>query len=162
MKTSFAFRFFLSAFALVFALYTTAASKVPAANGLDGQLSGIILDGDTHEPIPQANVVLLRASDRSYVATVATRADGSFQFSHLPFGEYTVQTTVLGYQPLHPVFQLDARKPSVKLGEVTLTPLTEPVLKTTPARISTKVGHASSSVLTATQLHTRAWLITRS
>jgi hypothetical protein len=145
MKTSVAFRFLFSALALVVALYATAA-KASRSQPCTGQLSGVILDGATHEPIPLTNVVLLRASDQAYVATVATRADGSFQFKGLPHGQYQVRPIILGYEPFRSVVQLDTQHPQQSLGHVSLVPFGKPV----------------AGVAMRTQLSTRAWLNTRS
>ncbi|OON70273.1 carboxypeptidase regulatory-like domain-containing protein [Hymenobacter sp. CRA2] len=153
MKTLAAFRFFLSALALVaVAKYAPAAAPATASTG---QLSGALLDGTSHEPIPQANVVLLRAADGAYVATATTRPDGTFEFRGVPFGQYRLHPTVLGYQGLRPVYGLNARQPRLTLGSVALTPLGAKLAGTlvcTPqlyvASTTTKVGHAGRYVLT--------------
>ncbi|GAB2952747.1 hypothetical protein GCM10027048_17450 [Hymenobacter coalescens] len=153
MKTFAAFRFFLSVLALALvAFYSPAASPKAAAS--KGQLTGALRDGTTHEPIPQANVVLLRAADGAYVATAATRADGTFEFRNVPYGHYRLHTTVLGYQPLRPVFGLSAQQPQLTLGAVELTPFSPSLAgklvampQTAAVRQATKVGNAGRYVL---------------
>jgi hypothetical protein len=157
MKTSAAFRFVLSASALALvALYAPAAAPTPAAT--PGQLTGALRDGATHEPIPQANVVLLRAADGAYVATAATRRDGTFEFCNLPYGQYRLQTTVLGYEPVRPIIALSAQHPQLQLGPVALTPYGTPLAVLQAARpgqasAATKVGNAGRYVLTLARLH---------
>lgn len=153
MKTLAPFRVFLAVLALALvALYAPAAAPRPAATG---HLSGALLDGATHEAIPRANVVLLRAADGRYVATAATRPDGTFEFRDLPFGQYRLQPTVLGYEPLHPLVDVSARRPRLALGRVELRPLNSAaplasrrrLTPTAPASARTKVGNAGRFVL---------------
>ncbi|RTQ52280.1 hypothetical protein EJV47_04445 [Hymenobacter gummosus] len=157
MKTSFALRFFFAALALALVtMYAPAAGRKAAAQG---QLTGALFDGATHEPIPLANVVLLRAADGAYVATAATRPDGTFEFRNVPLGQYRVQTTVLGYEPLRPVVGLTAQQPQKALGAVELTPFGAAVAcvppATRPASTAAKVGNAGRYVLTVARLHRR-------
>lgn len=156
MKTFAPVRLFLAVLALALvALYAPAAAPRPATTG---RLSGTLHDGDTHEAIPRANVVLLRAADGRYVATAVTRPDGRFEFRNLPFGQYRLQTTVLGYEPLQPLVGVSARRPRLALGEVALLPLgsSAPLAgrlvspaKAAPASARTKVGNAGRFVLTS-------------
>ncbi|KAA9339542.1 carboxypeptidase-like regulatory domain-containing protein [Hymenobacter busanensis] len=158
MKTLVA-RFFFFSLALLAALNLTAGTKTAQM----GTISGKLLDGQTQESIPQANVIVLRASDNAYVCSVATRADGSFSVSNLPFGQYRLRTTVLGYQQLRPVFQVNARQPRLALGSVALVPMSAPVAASTlagtpvsnPFLKHTAVGQATKYVLTAG--HTRRY-----
>ena len=162
MKTFAPFRLFLSVLALAtVALYAPAAAPKPASNAA-GQLSGTLHDGGTHEAIPRANVVLLRATDGAYVATAATRADGSFEFRNVPFGQYRLLPTVLGYEPLQPAVAVSARHPRQALGTVELTPfgggacLAGQLVGTpepAPRSRAAKVGNAGRYVLTSVRLH---------
>ncbi|WP_165821975.1 carboxypeptidase regulatory-like domain-containing protein [Hymenobacter edaphi] len=154
MKTFAPFRLFLSVLALAsVALYAPAAAPEAPTRG---QLTGTLRDGGSHEAIPQANVVLLRAADGAYVATAATRADGSFAFHHVPFGRYRLQPTVLGYEPMRPVVAVSARQPHLALGTVELMPYGAPLAgqllgtpEPAPASRVAKVGNAGRFVLTS-------------
>jgi hypothetical protein len=147
----FAFRSFFLGLASLLSLYATAT---PGAKP-SGLVSGKLLDGQTKEPIPQAQVIVLRAADNAYVCSVATRPDGSFSMSALPFGQYRLYTTVLGYQQMHPVFRVNAQQPHLALGAVALVPLTAPITKVSLTGTlvnhhvvaQPKVGQASRFVL---------------
>ena len=160
MKTFAPFRLFLSVLTLATVTqYAPATANQPTRSG---QLSGTLRDGGTHEAIPQANVVLLRAADGAYVATAATRADGSFSFRHVPFGQYRLQPTVLGYEPVQPTVAVSARQPRQALGLVELMPfghaatLAGRLVGTpgaAPASRPAKVGNAGRFVLASGRLH---------
>ncbi|KUG07482.1 carboxypeptidase regulatory-like domain-containing protein [Solirubrum puertoriconensis] len=121
MKTTAAFRSLLSALALMLALYATAA-----VTSRTGQITGTVLDAGTKESIPQAHVVLLRARDNAYVATATTAPDGSFRFKNLPFGQYKLRTTILGYQEPQSTLNVNALQPRLNLGKVQLEPVNVP------------------------------------
>ncbi|HEX8350905.1 MAG TPA: carboxypeptidase regulatory-like domain-containing protein [Hymenobacter sp.] len=99
-----------------------AGLQLSAATFYNGTLTGTLLDADTQEPIPHANVVLLRTSDHAYVRHVTTSADGSFRLDKVPFGRYTFTTTVLGYEPLQPTITFNGLKTRVALGKVVMQP----------------------------------------
>lgn len=122
MKSSFA-SCALAGFSLFLALSTLSAQ---AQSGQRGSLSGRLFDGQTQEPIPHANVVLLRASDNRFVKSVETDAKGVFQASNLPLGQYKFRTTVLGYQEVNPKVAFHARQTRVALGSVVMVPLNTP------------------------------------
>jgi hypothetical protein len=100
-----------------------------AQSGQQGSLSGRLYDGQTQEPIPHANVVLLRASDNRYVKTIETDAHGYFKAAKLPLGQYKVRTTVLGYQAINPTVAFYGRQTRVALGYVVMLPLSAPRVK---------------------------------
>lgn len=126
-----------------------ASLQLVASGPENGRLTGKLLDGETNEPIPHANVVLLRASDHAFVRSVATTADGSFKFNNIPLGDYTVRTTVLGYQSLKPVVGLSMMRGKVSLGTVVMQPLTRNVA-VRPAQKAPPVKRRASVTATCT------------
>jgi len=96
--------------------------QLSAATFYNGTLTGKLLDADTREPIPHANVVLLRATDNAYMRSVKTNADGSFRLDKVPFGKYKFTTTVLGYQPMEPTITFNGLKTRVALGNIVMQP----------------------------------------
>ncbi|MCC3160158.1 TonB-dependent receptor [Hymenobacter sp. 15J16-1T3B] len=81
---------------------------------------GLLYDAATNQPLPFANVVLLRAQDSSFVAGAQTAENGAFVLDKVVFGSYSLRATVLGYRP--------GRKPvtvastEVALGTLRLRP----------------------------------------
>ena len=60
-----------------------------------GSLAGIVVDGETGEPLPGASVLLADAS-----AGTASNAAGMFTFSALEPGAYRVTASFIGYEPM--------------------------------------------------------------
>lgn len=60
-----------------------------------GKLTGRIVDMKTKEPIPSANVIL-----RGTSLGAATDLEGVFIILNIPPGEYDVQASIIGYQPV--------------------------------------------------------------
>ena len=100
-----------------------ASLQLVASGPENGRLTGQLLDGETREPIPYANVILLRADNHAFVRSVATGADGSFKFNNVPLGDYTLRTTVLGYQTVKPFFALNMLQGKVAMGPIVMQPL---------------------------------------
>ncbi|TGD80772.1 carboxypeptidase-like regulatory domain-containing protein [Hymenobacter wooponensis] len=122
MKTSFASCTLLG----LSLLFTASVLPAQAQSGQRGSLTGRLFDGQTQEPIPHANVVLLRASDNFFVKSVETDAKGVFRAGNLPLGQYKFRTTVLGYQAVNPKVAFHARQTHVALGSVVMVPLNTP------------------------------------
>ena len=58
----------------------------------NGRITGKIVEQDTKEPVPQANIRILQQKDSLYVNGVASGLEGDFAIS-VPFGSYIVQIT---------------------------------------------------------------------
>lgn len=71
-----------------------AVSIVVAQSG--GSIKGKMLDKDNGEPLPFANIILLKGG--SQVAGTTTDFDGKFTFSALTPGKYDIQAIYVGYQ----------------------------------------------------------------
>lgn len=77
-----------------------------------GSISGKVTDSTTGNPISAVQVTLVPGSK-----TIQTTDDGSFSFSRLDEGNYTVQAQKEGYQPNHK----DIRVVSGETTEVIIT-----------------------------------------
>lgn len=77
-----------------------------------GTISGKVTDSSTGNPISAVQVTLVPR-----VKTIQTTDDGSFSFSGLDEGNYTVQAQKEGYQPNHK----DVRVVSGETTEVIIT-----------------------------------------
>lgn len=89
-----------------------------------GGISGTLLDQRIRQPLPFANVLLLRRSDSILIGNTQTAANGTFALTHLALGRYVVRAEVLGYQPARRAATLDAAAPVVRLGEWLVAPTT--------------------------------------
>jgi len=117
MKTSILNRF------LVGLIASLAVLQLSAHTLGHGTVTGRLRDGDTKEPIPYTSVVVLRAADHRLAATGTTDAAGNFDIKNLPLGDYIVQTTALGYQPLQPTVTFRPLHNRQQLGTLTLQSL---------------------------------------
>ncbi|PJJ59960.1 outer membrane beta-barrel family protein [Hymenobacter chitinivorans] len=85
-----------------------------------GSVAGTLLDNSNGQPLPFANVVLLRAQDSTFVEGTQTTENGTFTLDKVALGNYLVRATVLGYQPLRRPVSLTAAGPAAKLGSLKL------------------------------------------
>ncbi|UOQ70896.1 carboxypeptidase regulatory-like domain-containing protein [Hymenobacter cellulosilyticus] len=86
-------------------------------------MSGTLLDGSTRQPLPYANVLLLRLPDSTLISTTQTAENGSFTLAAVPLGRYVVRAEALGYRPGRRLATLSAAVPVVRLGEWQVAPL---------------------------------------
>ncbi|WP_216726581.1 carboxypeptidase regulatory-like domain-containing protein [Hymenobacter siberiensis] len=109
------------------------ASPSTARAQASGTVSGRLLDAATNEPLPFAGVVLLRATDSSFVAGAQTLETGAFVIEKVPFGSYVLRASVVGYCPGQRAVALTAAAPTLQLGPLRLrvaaTKLAEVVVK---------------------------------
>ncbi len=112
-----------------------------------GSVSGSLRDGDTQEPIPYTSVVVLRADNRQLAAVGTTDAAGNFKIKRLPLGQYIVQSTALGYQPLQPIVAFRPLHNRQRLGTLTLQSLPEqPVVREARQVVAQHGGAAGPAV----------------
>ncbi len=74
-------------------------------NTQSGTLTGVILDTDTHEPLPGANVLI----SGTYLGA-ATGQDGSFKISNLQPGSYTLVVSMMGFKSIEKDVQISLNK----------------------------------------------------
>ncbi|MCB2410603.1 outer membrane beta-barrel family protein [Hymenobacter lucidus] len=96
------------------------ASQAQQAPGAAGSVAGTLLDKTTGQPLPFANVVLLRAQDSSFVNGAQTTETGTFALDKVALGNYLLRATVLGYKPLRQPVALTAATPNMQLGKLPL------------------------------------------
>lgn len=102
-------------------LVMTAPLAVQAQSA--GGVTGTLLDGATKQPLPFANVVLLRAQDSTLVTGAMTGETGQFRLEKVAAGSYTLRATVLGYQTLRRPVTVGTSG-TLELGTVALQPTT--------------------------------------
>lgn len=65
----------------------------PAYAGTKGKIVGKVVDGETNEGLPGANVIVVGTNQGA-----ATDLDGRFMILNLPPGNYTLKASMMGYQ----------------------------------------------------------------
>lgn len=61
------------------------------------QISGVLVDAATGQPVRQARVEIAMANKRDASATITTGDDGQFAFQNVPAGKYTLTAQKRGY-----------------------------------------------------------------
>jgi len=74
---------------------------------------GVVKDADTGNPLPGVTVQVQGTS-----ISVLTDANGEYQISSLPLGNYTISYTLIGFQPYE--MQVDVKDGDIQIPEVTL------------------------------------------
>jgi len=87
-----------------------------------GEVSGTLLDQATRQPLPFANVLLLRLPDSTLVGNTQTAGNGTFALDNLALNKYLLRVEALGYQPTRQLLTLGATTPVVRLGEWLVAP----------------------------------------
>jgi len=82
------------------AIMLLAALMMTSLSCLAYNITGHVADPDG-ELLPQASVRLLKASDSTFVAGVATNLDGMFTLKGVKNGKYTVEVTYIGYSRIN-------------------------------------------------------------
>jgi outer membrane receptor protein involved in Fe transport len=87
-----------------------------------GEVSGTLLDQATRQPLPFANVLLLRLPDSTLVGNTQTAENGTFALTTLALNKYLLRVEALGYQPTRRFVTLGATAPAVRLGAWLVAP----------------------------------------
>jgi len=89
-----------------------------------GSITGIVVDKVTKENIPFANVVAILKDNTSFLEGVVSDDDGIFKLDNLPFGNYIILISFIGYETdTIKSIQIDKQNQQVKIGEVGLSTL---------------------------------------
>ncbi len=84
-----------------------------------GNVRGAIIDAQTQEGIPFANVVLVKASDSTQVMGMASSDSGYFEFKRVPQGRYFIQAAVLAYHRSNSeIFVIDGDHRQANVGRI--------------------------------------------
>ena len=118
--------------ALLLTLLAVSVSTSIAAN-----ITGIVKDLDTKEPLLEAAVKLVTANDSSFVAGTTTDIDGKFSLTGVKAGKYLLTVSYIGYADLEkPVTVgssnlrlgvLSLKEASHMLGEVSVVAVKTPI-----------------------------------
>jgi len=87
-----------------------------------GEVSGTLLDQRTRQPLPFANVLLLRLPDSTLVGNAQTTENGMFTLASFAPNTYLLRAEALGYQSVRRLVTLRAAAPVVHLGEWLVAP----------------------------------------
>ncbi|GAA4001731.1 outer membrane beta-barrel family protein [Hymenobacter fastidiosus] len=87
-----------------------------------GEVSGTLLDQSTRQPLPFANVLLLRLPDSTLAGNTQTAENGTFTLANVALGNYRLRTEALGYRPARRLATLSGATPAARLGAWLVAP----------------------------------------
>ncbi|MGI4866315.1 MAG: TonB-dependent receptor, partial [Janthinobacterium lividum] len=130
---------------LVLLLVRNVQAQPGAANqAYTGRVSGCLLAAPSGQPVPFADVLLLRVTDSTLVSSTQTGLDGTFQVTGLAWGQYLLRTQALNFQSLHQRLTLTAAAPALALGLLRLlastTQLAEVQVRAEKAIVEQQLG----------------------
>ncbi|MFM2269938.1 MAG: hypothetical protein RL757_3379 [Bacteroidota bacterium] len=91
--------------------------------GLQAQtaINGLLTDGQ-QQPIPSANILLLKSNDSSIVKVGLSEADGKFSFKDVSKGMYLVKIQIIGFSTyVGEKFEVKEKNPTIELPAIVLT-----------------------------------------
>ena len=90
-----------------------------------GVITGKVIEAQTKQPVPYANVALLEQSGANIVAGIISDEAGNFKLDQIPFGSYKLQVSYLGYEQKTLPIVLNQEKKAFSVGHVALAPKSE-------------------------------------
>lgn len=105
--------------AIVFPQNQTVRNNQGALPG--GRITGKLIDAQTNQIIEYGNVVLYGVKDSSMVNGTITDKDGKFKLENLPFGQYYIKVSYIGYATKYiDSVRINQRSAEVELGVIYL------------------------------------------
>lgn len=87
-----------------------------------GTVKGTVVDDSTSQPLEFVDVLLLKKADSTLVTGQVTESSGKFLLKDVPFGEYVLKLTLVGYREKStPAFSLSAHRRHLNLESIPLT-----------------------------------------
>jgi outer membrane receptor protein involved in Fe transport len=92
-------------------------SLAPNTGGVGGQL----LDANNDEPVGFANVAVYTVADGELVSGTTSDIDGKFTIKDLPYGDYRLEVTFIGYDGEEMMLELNQDERFLSVGPITLS-----------------------------------------
>jgi outer membrane receptor protein involved in Fe transport len=99
---------------------TILASQFAFSQTNDVTLFGNLVDAQSTEALPFANVLVLSAKDSSFVSGTISEETGAFKFQDITAGEYILKVNSLGYTDYLKPFFIGASAQYINLGKLEL------------------------------------------
>lgn len=105
---------------LIVVLSAGSLAAQQTADQRTGRIGGLVLS-EAGQPLPSAVITIRKASDSTDVLGGMTNKDGRFRIEGVPYGQYIVRITHIGFKP-HNVtnVSLAAAEPAIELGQMKL------------------------------------------
>ncbi|ALO15625.1 hypothetical protein L21SP5_01986 [Salinivirga cyanobacteriivorans] len=107
---------------LLVCLFLTLGSQASEKPGI---ITGKVIEAKSNEPVAYANIALMSPTSGSVVAGIISDESGRFKLKQVPYGNYRLQISYLGYErKLLPV-ELNRTHKVLEVGAIELTPKNE-------------------------------------
>ncbi|HVB02869.1 MAG TPA: outer membrane beta-barrel protein [Chitinophagaceae bacterium] len=94
-----------------------------ALSSAKGEITGYVLDARTGAPMPYVSVTLLDKPDSAALKGIQSGADGRFEFDGLPYADYSIRLSYLGFgTTLVTNLLLRREKAAINAGDISLSP----------------------------------------
>jgi len=86
-----------------------------------GSISGQVKDSETNAPVEYANIILRVMKTDSMITGTVSDSNGFFQIKNIPFGNYFIEYSFIGYEKkFSGHISIDRKKPKTDLGVLKL------------------------------------------
>lgn len=92
-------------------------------NSITGKISGKLIEEESQNPIPFANVLLYPTNDSIFIAGTTSDLEGNFSFKEIPYGTYDMIVKMVGYEDLKQNIKVES--PLLQISPITLNVATE-------------------------------------
>lgn len=109
----------------VFILFVVSLWQVSAQSGsrMAATVSGRVTDGSTQDPMAAATVSVKDRETGSIVTGALTNAEGEFEIPNIPFGEYDLGISFIGYEDAQVEgVTVNEQQTEVSIGTIVLSP----------------------------------------
>ncbi|CAH0999500.1 hypothetical protein LEM8419_00800 [Neolewinella maritima] len=92
----------------------------PALAPNTGGVSGQLKDGGTTDPVGFANIAVYKVADGELAGGTTSDIDGNFTVKDLPYGDYRLEVTFIGYEGEEMMLELNDGERFLRVGDITL------------------------------------------
>ena len=109
---------------LLFIAGLTYAQTTPTEPDLapnTGGVGGKLLDTENEEPVGFANIAVYNVENGEMVGGTTSDIDGNFTLTNLPYGDYRLQVSFLGYEDEEMLLELNNNERFLRVGQIGLS-----------------------------------------
>jgi len=92
-----------------------------AAQQKSVSITGTVVEEGSNSPIEQATVRLLNVRDSTFIGGVASSRNGNFTLTNIKPGNYLLNISFIGFDPLYQPLQITGNTDPIKLGKLELS-----------------------------------------
>ena len=106
-------REFFACLSTIFIFLTSAAQN-------NGRIYGTLMDTSQKQPLADVTITILQSKDSSLVTFGRSVKNGSFNIQYLPWGNYRMLATHVGYRNFSKYFDINHEKNAIDVGYIAM------------------------------------------